>query len=164
MANTNKYTRVIVKKHTATADSKDFSGTYKLLLAAKSMPAPTDARNTVESTTMEDDAQTFEEGIRQNSQKAYTGNLEKKYLDAVEDELSKGQVDIMQLYGTDGVGGVAKYAYTGQVSAQPNEVSGTDQILEMTATGTPNTVPIKCTDQYTVVYKGNGEFTVTKKS
>lgn len=160
MANTNKYTRVIVKKHTV---DKDFSGTYKLLLAAKSMPAPTDARNTVESTTMEDDAQTFEEGIRQNSQKAYTGNLEKKYLDAVVNVL-KGQVDIMQLYGTDGVGGVAKYAYTGQVSAQPNEVSGTDQILEMTVTGTPNTVPIKCTDQYTVVYKGNGEFTVTKKS
>lgn len=161
MANTNKYTRVIVKKHSA--ESKDFSGTYKLLLAAKSMPAPIDARNTVESTTMEDDAQTFEEGIRQNSQKAYTGNLEKKYLDNVVNVL-KGQVDLMQLYGTDGVGGVAKYAYTGQVSAQPNEVSGTDQILEMTVTGTPNTVPIKCTDQYTVVYNDDGTFTVTKKS
>ena len=162
MANTNKYTRVIVKKHTAA--NTDFAGTYKLLLAAKSMPAPTDTRNTVESTTMEDDAQTFEEGIRQNSQKAYTGNLEKKYLDAAANELRGLQVDIMQLYGTDGVGGVAKYAYTGQVSAQPNEVSGTDQILEMTVTGTPNTVPIKCTDQYTVVYEGNGKFTVTKKS
>lgn len=159
MANTNYLTRVIVKKHTTDGS---FDGSYKLLLASKSMPAPVETRNTVESTTMEDDAQTFEEGIRQNSQKQFTGNLEKEYLDQVEDELAGGKVDLIQLYGTDGIGGVAKYAYVAKVSATPNEVSGTDQILEMTVTATPSSVPIKCTDKLTVTDNGDGTFTVAK--
>lgn len=161
MASTNLYTRVIVKKHTTDGD---FSGTYNLLVAAKSMPSPKGTPNTVESTTMEDPVQTFEKGIQTNDIKDVTGNLDKEYLDKVEDELSVGKVDIMQLYGTDGIGGVAKYAYVGEVAATPNDVSGTDQILEMSVSIVPNTVPAKVTDAYTVVDNNDGTFTVTKKS
>ena len=61
----------------------DFAGTYKLLCKAKSIPAPVSAPNTVESTTLEDDAQTFEKGIKTTDSKEFTGNLEKEYLDNI---------------------------------------------------------------------------------
>ena len=62
MASTSYKARVIVKEIADATDlSKvDFAGTYKLLCKAKSIPAPVSAPNTVESTTLEDDAQTFE--------------------------------------------------------------------------------------------------------
>lgn len=155
MATTSYKARIIVKEHT----TNNFAGSYKLLVKAKSMPAPVSAPNLVESTTYEDDAQTFEEGIKTNDQKNVTGNLEKEYLAAI--ELLKGkQVDIMQLYGTDGIGGVAKYAYVGQVTATPTDMSGVDAILEMQATITPNTAAVLCTDDYTVTDNGDGTFTV----
>ena len=73
MASTSYLARIIYKEH-----SEDgFAGTYKLMLRAKSIPSPTSAPNTVESTTMEDDAQTFEMGIKQSDAKEFVGNLEK---------------------------------------------------------------------------------------
>lgn len=71
------------------------------------------------------------------------------------------KVDIIQLYGTDGVGGVAKYAQTGTVTATPNDVGGNDEILEMTATIIPATTAEKCTDKLKVVDNNDGTFTVT---
>ena len=68
----------------------------------------------------------------------------------------------MHLYGADGVGSVAKYAYVGQAIATPNDVGGTDEILEMTATIIPNTVAVECTDKFTVTDNGDGTFTVAK--
>lgn len=69
---------------------------------------------------------------------------------------------IIQLYGSDGLGAVAKYAFVGQVTATPNDVSGTDSVLEMTVTAVPNTSPIECTDKLQVVEAAGGTFTVTK--
>lgn len=155
--------RAIFKEHTDSGDATDFSGTYKLLVKAKSMPSPVTAPNTVEKTTYEDDAQTFEMGIKTSGAKEITGNLEKEYLDAI-DELSGEKIDIMQLYGTKGVGEVAKYAYVGQAIATPTDVSGTDNILEMSVTIIPNTVAKRVTDDYTVVDNKDGTFTVTKVS
>ena len=139
----------------------DFAGTYKLLVAAKSIPAPVSAPNTVESTTTEDDTQTFEMGIKTSDSKEVTGNLDKKDLQAV-NKLNGKKVKIMQLYGTDGIGGVAKYAYVGQVTATPTDVGGVDEILEMAATIIPNTVAEEVTDGYTVVDNKDGTFTVSK--
>lgn len=68
----------------------------------------------------------------------------------------------LQLYGTDGIGGVAKYAYIGQVIATPSDVGGTDEILEMSATIIPNSVATDVTDKLTVADDGSGTFTVTK--
>lgn len=159
MAYTSFKVRAIYKEHTDTGETTDFSGTYHLLVKAKSMPSPVSAPNTVESTTFEDDAQTFEMGIKTSASKDITGNLEKEYLDGI-DELEGKKIDIMQLYGTDGVGGVAKYAYVGQAVATPNDVGGSDEILEMTVTVIPNTAAKKVTDLYTVTDNKDGSFTV----
>lgn len=161
MASTSYLARVIFKEHTDTGATTDFEGTYKLLVRAKSMPAPVSAPNTVESTTMEDDSQTFEMGIKTSGSKEITGNLEKEYLDNI-DDLSGKKIDILQLYGTQGVGEVAKYAYVGQAIATPSDVGGVDEILEMAVTVIPNTAAKKVTDEYTVTDNGDGTFTVAK--
>lgn len=157
MASTSYLARVIFKEHTE--DGK-FAGTYKLLVKAKSIPSPASAPNTVESTTLEDDTQTFEMGIKTSDSKEITGNLEKDYLDNI-DDLAGKKLDIIHLYGTDGIGGVAKYAYVGQAVATPSDVGGTDEILEMSVTIVPNTAAKKVTDEFTVVYNNNGTFTVS---
>ena len=99
-------------------------------------------------------------GIKTSDSKELTGNLEKDYLDNL-DDLSGSRLDILQLYGTDGIGGVAKYAYVGQAVATPSDISGTDEILEMSVTIVPNTTPVKVTDDLTVVDNNDGTFTVT---
>ena len=157
MASTSYLARVIYKEHTG----DDFAGSYKLLVKAKSIPAPVSAPNTVESTTLEDDAQTFEMGIKTSDSKEITGNLEKEYLDGI-DKLGGKKLDIIHLYGTDGIGGVAKYAYVGQAVATPTDVSGADGILEMSVTVIPNTAAKKVTDELTVTDNGDGTFTVAK--
>lgn len=163
MASTSYLARVIFKEHTDTEETTDFAGKYQLLVKAKSMPAPVSAPNTVESTTLEDDAQTFEMGIKTSESKEITGNLEKEYLDNI-DDLSGKKIDIMQLYGTKGIGEVAKYAYVGQAVATPTDVGGTDSILEMAVTIVPNTAAKKVTDDYTVTDNKDGTFTVAKKT
>lgn len=162
MASTSYLARVIYKEHTGSGDATDFSGDYKLLVRAKSMPSPVSAPNTVESTTLEDDTQTYEMGIKTSDSKEVTGNLEKEYLDAI-DGLSGKKIDIIQLYGTQGIGEVAKYAYVGQAVATPTDVGGTDEILEMSVTIIPNTAAKKVTDEFDVVDNKNGTFTVSKK-
>ena len=161
MASTSFKARVIFKEHTDTGEATDFAGTYKLLVRAKSMPAPVSAPNTVESTTLEDDAQTYEMGIKTSDSKEITGNLEKAYLDEI-DNLEGEKIDIMQLYGVKGVGEVAKYAYVGQAVATPTDVGGVDEILEMSVTIIPNTAAKRVTDLYTVEDNKDGTFTVAK--
>lgn len=160
MAHTSYLTRVIIKEHEGDDTKLSVAGTYKLLVAAKSIPAPMSAPNTVESTTTEDDTQRFEMGVKTSDSKEVTGNLEKEYLDAI-DKMSGKRCDIIQLYGTDGLGGVAKYAYVGQVVATPSDVGGTDEILEMTATIIPNSAAVKLADTVSVT-ENKGVFTVTE--
>ena len=161
MASTSYLTRVIYKLHTS--DVNSIPGTYRLLLAGKSIPSPTSDPNTVEATTFENDSQVFASGIKQSSAKAFTGNLEKdKLAELLQVEGEK--CDIMQLYGTDGVGGVAKSAYVGQITPTVSDVSGVDSILGMTATVIQNTSPVWVTDDYTVTDNGDGTFTVAASS
>jgi len=159
MASTSYLSRVIYRAHTDGVD--DFAGTYDLMVNAKSMPAPVSPPNNVESTTLEDDAQTFEKGIKQSDTKEVSGNLEKDKLSAL-DALGDSKLDIMQLYGTDGLGGVAKYAYVGTVTATPDDVGGVDEILGMTVSIIPNTAPQLVTDAYSITYSSTTKkFTVT---
>lgn len=159
MASTSYLSRVIWKEHTETSG---FAGSYKLLVAAKSIPSPIKPRNNVESTTLEDGAQTFEQGIRTSEQMAVEGNLTKEYLDAMAD-IGDKQIDVIFLYGTTGLGDVAKIGLASQVDASPSDIGGNDEILGMTVTITPNTVPEMITDDYTVT-ESNGTFTVTAKA
>lgn len=161
MASTSYLARVIYKEHTDGEGAVDFTGSYKLLVKAKSIPSPASAPNTVESTTLEDDTQTFEMGIKTSDVREITGNLEKEYLQGI-NEMAGKKIDIMHLYGTQGIGEVAKYAYVGQAIATPNDVGGVDEILEMTVSVVPNTAAVECTDTYTVVAGEDGTFTVTK--
>ena len=102
-------------------------------------------------------------GIKTADSKEVTGNLEKEYLDKI-DALAGEKIDIIQLYGTKGIGEVAKYAYVGQAVATPNDVGGIDEILEMTVTIVPNSAAKKVTDDFTVVDNGDGTFTVSKNT
>lgn len=160
MAITTYLSRVIYKEH---ATEGEWAGTYNLLVKAKSIPAPVSAPNTVESTTFEDDSQTFEMGIKTSDSKEIEGNLEKEYLDKV-DKLNGKKLDIIHLYGTDGIGGVAKYAYVGQAVATPKDAGGVDEIVGMNVTVIPNTSAKKVTDELTVVDNKDGTFTVSKNS
>lgn len=158
MASTSYLARVIYKEHTT---DEGWNGTYNLLVKAKSIPAPVSSPNTVESTTFEDDSQTYEMGIKASDSKEIEGNLEKEYLDKIE-KLAGKKLDIIHLYGTDGIGGVAKYAYVGQAVATPTDVGGVDEILGMAVTVIPNTSAKKVTDELTVVDNKDGTFAVSK--
>lgn len=158
MASTSYLARVIYKEHTT---DEGWDGTYNLLVKAKSIPAPVSSPNTVESTTFEDDSQTYEMGIKASDSKEIEGNLEKEYLDKIE-KLAGKKLDIIHLYGTDGIGGVAKYAYVGQAVATPTDVGGVDEILGMAVTVIPNTSAKKVTDELTVVDNKDGTFAVSK--
>lgn len=162
MADTSYLARVIFKEFEGDINEEiDFAGEYNLLVKAKSIPSPVSPPNTVESTTLEDDTQTFEMGIKTADTREITGNLEKKYLQAVNKTAGK-KLCIFHLYGTGGVGETAKYAYVGQATATPNDVGGVDEILEMTVTVIQNTSAIECTDDFTIVDNGDGTFNVTK--
>lgn len=160
MASTSYLARVIFAEFDGDISGDvDFTGTYKLLVKAKSIPAPVGAPNTVESTTLEDDAQTYEMGIKTSDSKEITGNLEKDYLKNI-NGLGGKKIKVIQLYGTSGTGEVAKYAYVGQAMATPSDVGGTDEILEMSVTVIPNTVAEEVSDKYSVADNGDGTFTV----
>lgn len=161
MADTSYLSRVIFREHSAS--NSTLAGTYNLLMKATDIPSPMKARNTVKSTTLEDDAETFKQGIRQTSQSDIKGNLEKAYADALK-LIGNKSVDLMYLYGEDGIGGVEKIAFTGQVDYSVGDVSGSDTILTMSATVTPNTVPVSVVDDFTVVAGANGVFTITAKA
>lgn len=159
MAITSYLCRAIYKVH-----SEDgFEGTYKLMIDAKSMPSPTSAPNTVECTTLEDASQRFKMGIKTSDIKEFTGNYEKDIFEELLKVEGK-ECDIIQLWGEDGVGSEAKSAYIGQITPTINDVGGVDEIVEMTASVVQNTVPVWCTDDFTVVDNGDKTFTVTKKS
>jgi len=165
MADTSYLARVIYMEVSNGTDihSVTWPGSYSLMGRAKSIPAPLGAPNLVESTTLEDDTQTFELGVKQSDLKEFTCNLEKDALTAI-DALEGKYLKIIQLYGTDGLGKTAKYAYVGKVTAAPNDVGGVDEILEMGVRIVPATTPKNVTTSLTVTRTSSGGFTVAAGS
>lgn len=147
--------RVIYKEHT---EDGLWAGSYRLLLKAKSIPSPLGEKNMVDTSTLEDLMETQEEGRRAAASVAISGAMEKKYLDEVY-ELEGKKLDIINLYGTEGLGSIAKYAYCGTVSVTPDEAS--DDHLTMTATIAVGTVPKLVTDEFTVTETEEADGTVT---
>lgn len=161
---TSLKSRIIYREHTGS--EKTWAGTYKLLMKAKTIPSPIQEPNTVESTTLEDSAQTYEMGTFASDKISAEGNMERSYMKEIGD-LNGKPVDLIHLYGTDGIGGVGKFAYTAQVVMKPNDVGGNDEILGMTAVIIPNTVPQDIFENYTVSVTGEEDsltFTVAEKS
>lgn len=153
--------RVIYKEHT---DDGLWTGTYHLLLRAKSIPSPLGEKNMVDTSTLEDLMETQEEGRRAAASAAISGAMEKAYLDEMY-ALEGKKLDFINLYGTDGLGSIAKYAYSGTVSVTPDEAS--DDHLTMTATIAVGTVPNLVTDDFTITETeeadGTLKFTVAAK-
>ena len=161
---TSYLSRVIYKEHTEDQYGNTiFSGTYKLMLRAKSMPSPTSAPNAIEITDFEDNAQCFTLGIKQSDTKEFTGNLDREYFDGLLIDEGK-RVDVIQLYGRDGLGGLAKSGYVGQFAPTVNDLGGTDEVIEMTCSVVQNTAPIWITDEFAVTDNGDGTFTVTSSA
>lgn len=76
--------------------------------------------------------------------------------------LNEGKrVDVLQLYGRDGIGGLAKSFYVGQFSPTVNDLGGTDEVIEMTCTVVQNTAPVWVTNEIVVVDNQDGTFTVS---
>lgn len=71
------------------------------------------------------------------------------------------RVDVLQLYGRDGVGGLAKSYYVGQFSPTVNDLGGTDEVIEMTCSVVQNTAPVWVTNEIVVVDNQDGTFTVS---
>lgn len=155
---TSYLSRVIYKEHDENTGA--ITGTYKLMLRAKSMPSPTSAPNPVEITDFEDNVQCYTLGIKQSDAKEFTGNLDRLYFDDLLRDEGK-RVDVIQLYGRDGVGGLAKSVYVGQFSPTVNDLGGTDEVIEMTCTVVQNTAPAWVTDQIVVTDNEDGTFTVS---
>ena len=153
--------RVLYKEHTTDGV---WTGTYKLLMRAKTLPSPIGERNMVDVSTLEDEMEVQEPGRRAAASVAIQGAMEKTYLDDM-NSLEGKKLDIIHLYGTDGLGSIAKLAYVGQVDVTPDEAS--DDHLTMTANIAVSSVPEFITDDVTVTVTGVGaemEFTVAAVS
>lgn len=101
----------------------------------KDFPSILGQRSALETTTLSDDAQTFIQGIRQQSESfPFLAN----YDPTVYDEINKlTDAQECKLIFSDGSG----YSWSGYVSASVNEGS-VDAVLEMTISVTPATVPV----------------------
>ncbi len=101
----------------------------------KDFPSILGKRSSLETTTLVDDAQTFISGIRQQEDSFdFTANYDKTVYTAIE-ALDGGQS--CELAFSDG----SKYTWTGEASCSVNG-AGVDEVLEMTITIVPSTVPV----------------------
>lgn len=162
MAITSYNSKVIYKEHTD--NQSDYAGTWKLLLNPDNIPSPSSAPNSVEVTSLLDDTQTFLRGIKTSSTKEISGNLEAEYI-AQLTPLAYKKLDIMHLYGTDGIGGTSKWVYESDgVAVTVSDVGGNDEAVKISATLTPYTQSVEVLAEYDVTDNGDGTFTVAKKS
>lgn len=101
----------------------------------KDFPSLLGKRNSLETTTLSDDAQTFIPGIRAQSETFdFTANYDAEVYAQI-NALTKAQKCSLEF--SDGSG----YTWDGSLSASVNEGS-VDAVLEMTISITPSTVPV----------------------
>ena len=101
----------------------------------KDFPSLLGKRNSLETTTLSDDAQTFIPGIRAQSESFdFTANYDAEVYAAIN---ALSAVQKCSLEFSDGSG----YTWDGFLSASVNEGS-VDAVLEMTISITPTTVPV----------------------
>lgn len=140
--------RIIYRVQTKeVSESNYWEGTYKLLIRAKSIPSPFGSANMVDTSTLEDLAETQEEGRRSAASMEVPGAFEKKYKDALAEDAGK-KLDFCILYGTDGRGSEGICAFIGTESFAPDEA--TEDHLTGTATVAIATVPKWIEDDYDV--------------
>lgn len=101
----------------------------------KDFPSILGQRSALETTTLSDDAQTFIQGIRQQSD-SFPFLMNYDATTYAEINALTGEQDCKLTFG-DG----SSYSWKGYVSASVNEGS-VDSVLEMTVSVTPSTVPV----------------------
>lgn len=158
--------RVIYREKLAVANTDYWEGTYKLLIKAKSIPSPYGSVNMVDTSTLEDMVETQELGRSSANTVEIQGAFEKKYKDELASAEGK-KLDIMILYGTDGLGGEGILGFLGSERFTPDEA--TADHLTGTATVSVQTSPVWLEDKYTVAVTEDEfgypvSFTVTKKA
>lgn len=111
------------------------STTPTTAISIKDFPSLLGKRNSLETTTLSDDAQTFISGIRAQAESfEFTANYDKSVYEAIN---ALDAVQKCSLMYNDGSG----YTWDGFISASVNEGS-VDAVLEMTIAITPTTVPV----------------------
>lgn len=104
-------------------------------IAIKDFPSLLGKRSALETTTLKDDAQTFIQGIRQQSETFdFTANYDKDVMSAIN---ALTGVQKCELSFSDG----SKFAWDGYISGSVNE-GAVDAVVEMTISITPTTVPV----------------------
>lgn len=104
-------------------------------IVIKDFPSLLGKRNSLETTTLSDDAQTFIQGIRSQSESFdFTANYDAAVYAAIN---ALTEIQKCALEFPDGSG----YTWDGFLSASVNEGS-VDAVLEMTISITPSTVPV----------------------
>lgn len=104
-------------------------------IVIKDFPSLLGKRSSLETTTLKDDAQTFIQGIRQQSESFdFTANYDADVMDT----LNKiNAVQKCSLTFSDGSG----YTWDGMISASANE-GAVDAVVEMTVSIVPVSVPV----------------------
>lgn len=104
-------------------------------IVIKDFPSLLGKRSALETTTLKDDAQTFIQGIRQQSETFdFTANYDKDVLETIN---ALTGVQKCELSFSDG----SKFTWDGYISASVNE-GAVDAVVEMTISITPTTVPV----------------------
>ena len=154
MATTGLKTRIIFKEST---NLGVWTGAYKMLMRATSIPSPIGDVNEVDISTLEDTMEVHIPGRRASSSMDPQGAFEKEYLDELVDMEGK-DLDFIILYGTDGLGSQGKLAFSGRISVKPDDA--TDDFLTMTVHITVQTVPAWISDDIAVTTSDDKNFTV----
>lgn len=115
--------------------------TWAQLLPVKTTPQIGGEREQLETTTLDDDMQTFIDGIQSSEKMNFTTNYDSDEYDTLK-ELEGKTENYAVWFGNNGDGTAGKYKWTGQLSVFINEgeVNG---VLEMTIGITPSTPIIK---------------------
>ena len=108
--------------------------TASTAISIKNFPSILGKRSALETTTLDDDAQTYIQGIRQQSESFdFTANYDGDVFDTINDLDAEQKCE---LAFSDG----SKFTWNGWISASVNE-GAVDGVLEMTISITPTSVP-----------------------
>lgn len=114
---------------------------WEQLLPVKTTPQIGGEREQLETTTLDDDMQTFINGIQSSEVMSFTANYDSDQYDEL--KLLENKTEHYAVwFGNDGLGSAGKYKFKGQLSVFINETE-VNGVVEMTINITPSTVITK---------------------
>lgn len=107
------------------------------LIPVKTTPKIGGEREQLETTTMDDDMQTFINGIQSSEAMSFTANYDSAKYDDLK-LIENATKHYAVWFGNDGLGSAGKYKFDGQLSVSINEAD-VNAVVEMTINITPGT-------------------------